>query len=54
MQQEKNSYRERVQLMNLLTRQMEKRDWNNAIQSADELLQAGIQEREMFHAVLAA
>lgn len=54
MQQEKISYRERVQLMNLLTRQMEKRDWNNAIQSADELLQAGIQEREMFHAVLAA
>ena len=53
MQQGKNSYRERAHLVEHLNTQMQKRDWENAFQTADQLLQEGISDRETFHAVLA-
>lgn len=48
------TYREKKQLYLLLTKRMDARQWNKAIEAADALRQAGVTDRTMFQAILAA
>ena len=48
------TYREKKQLYLLLTQLMDERQWDKAIEAADALRQAGVTDRTMFQAILAA